>query len=296
MNLTAIESDLHVASPSSPFNSSSNSATTFPDVSSKTNFDANAEAAKVEQYTPAPDDDRINLADSSVASNVSTDNAGTDSVDHSRITDQTYTPVPEIADSSSEQACENDRTFKPSKIPVLKAKHMENASDTSVKRASPAVEEHDVSRASLNAYSGIPTSPITGKKYRSPLSTTAKSLDRSRKMTNGSIAHNNSCDNVDSADVPSIVNRPNVIVTKNIAEESGVALPAIIKGESNSGRDTPNFNNKPSGDASNAESKDSASPASNETLNSERKPRFKWMFGPHKNANVVSDHSLERRE
>ncbi|XP_032678295.1 protein lap1 [Odontomachus brunneus] len=284
----SIESDPHVASSSSPFNSSSNSAATFPDVSSKTNFDANAEATKVEEHhTPVPSDHRANFADSSVASNASADNAGTDSIDYSQTTDQPYTPVPEGADS--EQACENDRTFKPSKIPVLKAKHIENAgntsnSDTSVKRASPAAEEYDMSKTSLNAYSGIPTSPITGKKYRSPLSTPAKSLDRSRKMTNGNVANNNSCDNVDSPDVPSVVSRPNV--TKNIAEESSVAPPAIVvaKSETNSGRNTPNFNNKPSGDA---ESKDLATSTSNETLNSERKPRFKWMFGPHKNANVL---------
>ncbi|EFN84083.1 Protein LAP2 [Harpegnathos saltator] len=286
-----MEPDPRVASPSSPFNSSSNSAATFPDIPSKTNLDASAEATKAEEYTSAPDDHhRATFADS----NASTGNTGTDSIEHSQTTDQSYTPVSEGADSA-EQVCENDRTFKPSKIPILKAKHMENAantsnSDTSVRRPSPAAEEYDASKTSLNAYSGIPTSPVTGKKYRSPLSTPAKSLDRSRKMTNGSVANNNSCEIPDSPDAPNILSRPNVVVAKSIViEESSVTPPAIVvvKSEANSDRDTPNFNSKPSGDASNAESKEQASPALNETLHSERKPRFKWMFGPHKNANVL---------
>lgn len=274
---------------------SSNSAVTFPDVPSKPSLDTSAEATKIEEYTSSPGDHRANFADSNVASNASTDNTGTDTVDHSQSTDQTYTPVPDGADSS-EQACENDRAFKPSKIPVLKAKHLDNTSntsnsDTSVRHASPAAEEYDAtSRTSLNAYSGIPTSPITGKKYRSPLLTSVKPLDRSRKIANGNIANNNhSCDNVDSSDMPNVVSRPNVLVTTKNAEELSVAPPTTVaKSETNSGRNTPNLNSKPSGDASNAESTELASPASNETLYSERKPRFKWMFGPHKNANVVS--------
>ncbi|XP_014471632.1 PREDICTED: leucine-rich repeat-containing protein 1 isoform X2 [Dinoponera quadriceps] len=278
-----------VASPSSPFNSSSNSAATFPDVSSKASLDASAEATKVEERASPPDDHRANLADPNVVASTTDNATGTDSIDHSQLTDQSYTPVPEGADSS-EQACENDRALKPSKIPVLKAKHIENSttsnSDISVKRASPAAEE-EANRTSLSAYSSIPTSPITGKKYRSPLSTlSAKPLDRPRKMTNGNVnANNNSCDNVDS---PS---RPNLVVTKNTGEEPSVASPAtaVAKSETNSGRDTPNFNCKSSGDADSAvETKEQASPASNETLHSEKKPRFKWMFGPHKNANVLN--------
>lgn len=218
------------------------------------------------------------------------DNGATNSFDQT--TNQTYTPIVESADP--EQTCENDRTFKPSKIPVLKAKHTENAnstsnSDTSIKCTSPTAEEYDAGKT-LNVYSVIPTSPITGKKYRSPLSALTKPPDRSRKITNGNISNNGSCDNGGS-EIPNI-SRPNTAapVTKNIVEESNVGSPtAAAKSETDSGRDTPNStaNSKPSSDASNTDIRESATPVINEMLHSERKPMLKWMFGPHKNANVV---------
>lgn len=266
----AIEADPHLAPPSLPFNSSLNSSGMFPDVSKQKNFDTNSMKAE-ENVAPA---DSANFADS----NASMDNGRIDPLD------RTCTPNQDSG-ADSEQ---NDRALKPSKIPVLKTKHAENSSNeaNSVK-ALP--EEYDATNQTLNAvYASIPTSPITGKKYRSPLSTPAKGLDWSRKLQNGNVTNNNSCDNVNSSAEASNVVTP-VQTSRSVADESSVTSPAA-KSETNSGRETPSINtdSKSQGDSSNVESfKEHASPTSSETSSSERKPKFKWMFGPHRNANVV---------
>lgn len=250
----------------------------FPDVSKQKNLDTNPDLVKAEEYIVLGDS--TNIANS----NALVDNGRMDPLD--RVTDQTYTPNLD-ASADSEQ---NDRAFKPSKIPVLKTKHVENSSNDASSVKIP--EEYDTNRTLNVAYSGIPTSPITGKKYRSPLSA-PKALDRSRKLQNGNITNNNSCDNVNLAEAP-IVSQTNIVspvqTSRSIADES-IALAAVVaKNESNSGRDTPNLNtgNKSQGDMSNIESlKDHASLELSEMSASEKKPKFKWMFGPHRNANVV---------
>lgn len=221
--------------------------------------------------------------------NVSTDNGRMDPREQTTA-DQACTPIPDSC-ADPEQ---NDRALKPSKIPILKTKHMENSSanDTSSIKSTSA-EEYDAGRTS-NVYSSIPTSPITGKKYRSPLSTPVKPLDRSRKLTNGNVTSSNARDNANLTD-ESNVGRANVVAPvqtdKIIADESNITshttAVANCKSEMNSGRDTPNLNTNGKS-VSDADSlKEQMSPASNDVLNSERKPKFKWMFGPHKNANVV---------
>ncbi|XP_029168874.1 protein lap1 isoform X1 [Nylanderia fulva] len=258
-----IEADPHLAPLSLSFNSSPNSPGVFPDVSKQKNLDANSVKAE-ECVAPA---DPASLVDSS-----STNNGRTDPLD------RTCTPNLDSGGDSEQ----NDRALKPSKIPVLKSKHAENSSNeaNSIK-ALP--EEHDGTNRTLNTvYSSIPTSPITGKKYRSPLSV----LDRSRKLQNGNVANHNSCDNVNSsAELTSNVVSP-VQTSRSVADESGVASPA--KSDS-SGRETPsNTGSKSQGDASNVEIfKEHESSASSETSGSERKPKFNWMFGLHKNANVL---------
>ncbi|KMQ91505.1 protein lap2 [Lasius niger] len=281
-----IEADPHPAPLSLPFNSSLNSTGVFPDVSKQKNFDTNADLVKAEEYI-APGDP-ANLADS----NASMDNGRTDLLD--RIpADQTCTPNLDSG-ADSEQ---NDRALKPSKIPVLKTKHVENSSSNETNSIKVLPEEYDATNRTLNAvYSGIPTSPITGKKYRSPLSAPTKALDRSRKLQNGNVTNNNSCDDADSpTEAPNVV-RANVVApvqtSRSVADEFSVAssAAAIAKSEINSGRDTPNLNtgSKSQGDTSNVESlKEHPSPASSDTSSSERKPKFKWMFGPHRNANVL---------
>lgn len=255
----------------------------FPDVSKQKNFDTNADLVKAEEYTVPGD--LTNIANS----NASMDNGRMDPLD--RVTaDQTCTSNLDVS-ADSEQ---NDRTFKPSKIPVLKTKHVENSNnDANSIKALP--EEYDVNRTLNVAYSGIPTSPITGKKYRSPLSAPAKALDRSRKLQNGNITNNNSCDNINLAEAPN-VGRANVVtpvqMSRSVADDSSIAslAAAVAKNETSSGRDTPNLNtgSKSQDDTSNVESfKEHASPTLSETSTSEKKPKFKWMFGPHRNANVV---------
>jgi len=251
----------------------------YPDTPKQKNFDTNVEPTKTEEYTSVPVD-RANFANSNI-SNTSVDNGRTDTYDQI-ITEQACTPV---SDSGVDPE-QNDRTFKPSKIPVLKAKHAESSSSdtSSIKTCtSPSTEDFDTNRV-LTAYSAIPTSPITGKKYRSPFSVAAKPLDRSKKLTNGTASNNNaSCDNSNN-----LIDASNVVAkNRNVTDELGSAFSiAIAKSETNSGRNTPSFstNSKSLSDTSN-EIKEHANPT--EMLNLERKPKFKWMFGPHKNANVV---------
>lgn len=229
-----------------------------------------------------------------------TDNGRTSSLDQTSA-DQSCTPIP---DPGADLEL-NDRALRPSKIPVLKVKHTENSGNDTSSSRSPSREEYDASRT-LNVYSGIPTSPVTGKKYRSPLSAPVKPLDRSRKLTNGNTSSSNSsCDNANvSIDSPTnIGGQTNTVATiqtsKNVVDASSVISPATAaaKNESSSDRDISNHstNGKSQGDTSfNAESfKEHMSPASNETPSSERKPKFKWMFGPHKNANVVDTLTYE---
>jgi len=223
--------------------------------------------------------ERANLANSN---DKPTDNGRTSSLDQTS-EDQSCTPIP---DSGTDHEL-NDRALKPSKIPVLKAKHTQENSGNDVSSSrSPSREDYDVGRT-LNMYSGIPTSPVTGKKYRSPLSASVKPLDRSRKLTNGNASSNNPYDNANApTDASTNIDRTNAPVQTN----RSVASPA--KSESGSDRDisSHNTNGKSQGDTNfNVESfREHTNSMSNETPSSERKPKFKWMFGPHKNANVVS--------
>ncbi|XP_050460940.1 protein lap1 isoform X2 [Cataglyphis hispanica] len=279
----SIEADPHPLS--LPFNSSLNSAEMLPDVLKQKNFDTNVDLAKAEEYI-VPNDltNPANL-------NASMDNGRMDLLD--RITaDETCTPNLDSG-ADSEQ---NDRAFKPSKIPVLKTKHVENLiNDANSIKALP--EEYDANRTLNAVHSGIPTSPITGKKYRSPLSAPTKALDRSKKLQNGNVTNNNSCDNAitNSAEAPD-VGRANLVapvqMSRSIVDESSIASLAVAaaKNEINLDRDMPNLNtgNKSQGDINNVGSlKEYASPALSEMSGSERKPKFKWMFGPHRNASVL---------
>ncbi|XP_076749577.1 leucine rich repeat containing protein 7 lap1 isoform X1 [Xylocopa sonorina] len=191
-----------------------------------------------------------------------------------------------------EQSYEGDRSLKPSRIPVLKAKHLESAnsvsnSDLSNKCTSSSVEDCEALKV-LNA-SCIPTSPITGKRYRSPLSMQPKLSDRSKKTLNGSVSNNNtSCDNLSINAINSNLNTDGIprIVTNEISPNTNSTIS--IKSETNSGRNTPILSNNKSQNEVAYSNIDKYKPAElNESLGSERKPRFKWMFGPHKNANVL---------
>lgn len=278
-----IEADAHLVS-SLSFNSSLNSAGPLPDLTKQKNFDTNAESAKVEECASVSSGDRANLANSY---DKLTDNGRTSSLDQTNL-DQSCIS---ISNTDPEQ---NDRALKPSKIPVLKMKHTENSGNDASSSRSPSREECDTGRM-LNAYSSIPTSPVTGKKYRSPLSAPVKPLDRSRKLTNGNSSSNSSCDNANTSTMNETnVAQTNIVVpvqtSRSIVDGASPAT-TVLKNENNSNQDISNHstNGKSQGDTNfNTENlKEHASPMSNETSSSERKPKFKWMFGPHKNANVL---------
>lgn len=191
-----------------------------------------------------------------------------------------------------EQSLEGDRSLKPSRIPILKTKHLENtnsisSNDLSNKCINSSVEDYEALKI-LNA-SCIPTSPITGKKYRSPLSMQHKVSDRSKKIINGTSNNNASCDNLSMN--ATLVTNPNMEGTsKTLSIETSLNMnnSVNIKNETNSGRSTPILsNNKFSNEVTNSNVDKYKIVGRNESLNPERKPRFKWMFGPHKNANVV---------
>ncbi|XP_020287331.1 protein lap1 [Pseudomyrmex gracilis] len=268
------EADPYLSPSSSPYNSPLNSAGAFPDAPKQNN---NAETnSKVEDYTSVPGNrNSVN----------SMNNGRMDSLEQrTTIADRNCASNPDSGLAGPEQ---NDRAnFKPSKIPVLRTKHTDNLNETNAMKSSSSTD--DVVRA--NAYSSIPTSPITGKKYRSPLSTSVK-LDRSRKLTNGNVSNNNSCEINSTSLLNANVDRTNVVtsVEMSVAEESSVAHPAVAKSETNcGGRDTPNLNansNSRSDNVDNCKEHASVNETRNETP--EKKPKFKWMFGPHKNANVL---------
>ncbi|KAL6260305.1 hypothetical protein P5V15_007837 [Pogonomyrmex californicus] len=283
-----IEADAHLALPSLSFNTPLNSTGPLPDVTKQKNLEmSSADSAKAEECASVSSGDRTNFANSSVKP---TDNGRTSSLDQTS-SEQSCTPIPDCSVDPEQ----GDRALRPSKIPVLKAKHTENSGNDASSNKSSSVEEYDASRT-LNAYSGIPTSPITGKKYRSPLSAPVKPFERSRKLMNGNTSCNNPCDNANTpTEVPTNLSRTSVaasIQTNRIVVDtsSGVTPPATAV-ESSSGRNTSNHNTngKSQGDTNvNAESsKEHTSSPSNEPLTSEKKPKFKWMFGPHKNANVL---------
>ncbi|XP_076243279.1 leucine rich repeat containing protein 7 lap1 [Calliopsis andreniformis] len=202
--------------------------------------------------------------------------------------------------SDAEQSFDGDRSLKPSRIPILKSKHLETMnstsnSDLSNKYASSSVEDYD-SLKMLNT-SCIPTSPVTGKKYRSPLSMQSKLPDRSKKSMNGSMSNNNtSFDSLTSLNTMNANLATNLsmegqeAISKSIPNETAMNMNSLvnIKNEANSGRSTPvSINNKYTNEMNNSITDKYKVSGTNESLNPERKPRFKWMFGPHKNANVL---------
>lgn len=194
------------------------------------------------------------------------------------------------------QSLEGDRSLKPSRIPILKTKHLESMnsisnSDLSNKCTNSSVEDYEASKILLNA-SCIPTSPITGKKYRSPLSMQPKVSDRPKKIINGSVSNNNtSCDNlsINAINSSPVTNSNMEGISKTSSIETTNTNSSInIKNETSSGRTTPILaNNKSLNEVINSNIDNYKVAGLNESLHSERKPRFKWMFGPHKNANVV---------
>ncbi|XP_029037351.1 protein lap1 isoform X3 [Osmia bicornis bicornis] len=245
---------------------------TFPEMQIQ-NYDGCTESFKTEEHAHLYSDQ------------VSLNNAGTASVS---VTDgKTSSNTEDHTESHElEQSFEGDRLLKPSRIPILKTKHLESTNsisnnDLSNKCTNSSVEDYESAKV-LNV-SSIPTSPVTGKKYRSPLTIQAKLSDRSKKTVNGNVSNNNTlCDNV----IPVNAANSNLVINSNM-DNQDVNLK-IVPTETNSGRSTPvSSNNKSQNEVMNCNIDKYKVTGTSELSNLEKKPRFKWMFGPHKNANVV---------
>ncbi|XP_034943724.1 protein lap1 [Chelonus insularis] len=151
------------------------------------------------------------------------------------------------------------REEKPSKIPIMKTKNFERIDNDSISLTGRNFysTQDDIGKYSEKNSNdiNIPTSPITGKKYRSPLSTAYNliHIDNMQKM-NGNVR--------DQA--------------QNISNMSSPDNSLEIQSDKNSGHVSPvslNIN-------SSLNSSMSDTPKS--------KLKLKWMFGPHKNVNVIS--------
>ncbi|KAK0179973.1 hypothetical protein PV327_005665 [Microctonus hyperodae] len=159
------------------------------------------------------------------------------------------------------------REDKPSRIPIMKGKFFEGSISEN-----DSISMNDkniyVSQDDYGLYNGnnlndmnTPTSPITGRKYRSPLSSAHNQLrhsDRSRKINGNTTRDDEQSDSN---------------CTNNSAAPLDNSLEA--QNERNSGCSTPmSMNIDSSLDTSGSE-------------NSRNKTRLKWMFGPHRNVNVI---------
>ncbi|KAI4496889.1 hypothetical protein M0804_000699 [Polistes exclamans] len=205
----------------------------------------------------------------------------------------------ETTTTNLDQTIETDRFFKPSKIPVPRAKHSDivnsnSNNDTLNKSVNSIMEECDLPRT-LNVLS-IPTSPITGKKYRSPLSSQEKTLNQLKKIANSNISNNNiSYDNTNLSNVQNISFTDNKIEnmvknetnTNDISHHSDSFATNCVDVENDAGSDRSTSLSASNRSLNNTNNLDKVHNLSNEQLTLERRPRFKWMFGPHKNANVL---------
>ncbi|XP_014609032.1 PREDICTED: protein lap1 isoform X1 [Polistes canadensis] len=205
----------------------------------------------------------------------------------------------ETTTTNLDQTIETDRFFKPSKIPVPRAKHSDivnsnSNNDTLNKSVNSIMEECDLPRT-LNVLS-IPTSPITGKKYRSPLSSQEKTLNQLKKIANSNISNNNiSYDNTNLSNIQNISFTDNKIEnmvknetnTNDISHHSDSFATNCVDVENDAGSDRSTSLSASNRSLNNTNNLDKVHNLSNEQLTLERRPRFKWMFGPHKNANVL---------
>lgn len=208
--------------------------------------------------------------------------------------------------NSSDLASEEEQGLRPSKIPVFRQKYSD---DDSLNRFTGSVETND-SFKSLSL-SSTPTSPITGKKYRVPLCSRSKMIDRSKGCENGTVQNQNEPEARDIIEINSSTDR--YFVENNQIDDSNEDKRRFVEGSNDpaevndrfgydldnspakipnhvvvSGRSTPVSVASKSFDNVNASSINVKSkiPTLTNSPSPERKPRLKWMFGPHRNANV----------
>lgn len=171
--------------------------------------------------------------------------------------------------NNSSNNCNNNYYFKedkPSRIPILKFKNNEGSiceSENSYYGNKNGVclnfDESDKCHEILSEIN-IPTSPVTGRKYRSPLSSAHNQLRHSDRSKKSNSSFKNDGLSLD-------LNHSNI--------ENSIEL----QNDKNSGRSTPISNNNDSFNALKVNGYNSVG---------DRKPKLKWMFGPHKNVSVVS--------
>ena len=180
-----------------------------------------------------------------------------------------------------------EQSIKRSKIPVLRPKNVVGSN------LSNSFANHDDSNSNDKSkpidISSLTSSPMYKKKDRSQVSNQCRQLERSTGSVNGvslnedSISANfNLSEDTNSVNMDLKTDQKMDQKTYDISWKTSYDSETLIssrtvndlQNETNSGRSTPTSIN-------------TKSPVIN-SLNSERKPKFKWMFGPHRNANVVS--------
>ena len=177
-----------------------------------------------------------------------------------------------------------DHSMKPSKIPVLRLKNVQglNLSD-SLENHVDNLNANKIHKSSN--VSSLAASPISRKKYRSQVSNQSRQLDQSKGSQNGILSNEDALsDNLNLSEDANSVNMDvksdqkiyDISFNNSYGNETVLSPKNVncIQNETNSGRSTPTWTN--------------SKPTNINSLNSERKPRFKWMFGPHRNASVVS--------
>ncbi|XP_051164140.1 protein lap1-like isoform X2 [Leptopilina boulardi] len=180
----------------------------------------------------------------------------------------------DVCDGIKSLESENNlnQSMKQSKIPVLKLKNVEigNTFDSRENNFECSTNNEKVKQINITSLSA---SPICRKKIRSSITNEIKQSDQ---IINNSINENTSNDNgimenLNQSENMNFLNSEQTIYDTslnnfymNLSKKDN-----DVQNETNSGRSTPSSINVKS------------------TLSSDGKPKFKWMFGPHKNANVL---------
>ncbi|XP_043283644.1 protein lap1 isoform X2 [Venturia canescens] len=211
----------------------------------------------------------------------------------------------ETSPNITENHLEGDRLgLKPSRIPIFRTKNPEGSNleiDSPEKYAS----GEDFERLRLDP-SEIPTSPVTGKKYRSPLSLQTRLSDRSlkRQTNNGnfSLEETNcrgspngsfeSCNNGSGLKTPGKDTRrdDNIESTNSHSFSSTFANNCFVDelNSNNLERNNASVMNSSYETSNDLDSIDTNKYDHDDNDNPDRRPRHRWMFGPHKNVNVLS--------
>lgn len=211
----------------------------------------------------------------------------------------------EMSPGSTENNADGDRLgSKPSRIPIFRTKNSEG-SISEMDSTEKYVLGDDFERSRLDP-SEIPTSPITGKKYRSPLSLQTRLSDRSlkrqthngnlsleetnsrRESPNGSFdTYNNGSGQKNLLKDPRRDNDQEITNSHSFSSSAGNNCFVDEHNFNNLERNNASFMNSSYETSNDLESIDANRYDHDSNDNPDRRPRHRWMFGPHKNVNVV---------